>query len=148
MLHLVGCEMHCWAIPCKAAVSQNPGVNRGSMSVSNRIFESWSKILRISQAMVSARYSARINVKCVAVWITFPLSALGSRSVARIWKYWLSRSLSTCLLSPPSRIVSCANGQLRSKWTNSHNFAWPSLNMMPGASSLVTPLAHCLVSMS
>ena len=30
-----------------------------SVSLSNRIFEAWSKILRISHAMVSARYSAR-----------------------------------------------------------------------------------------
>ena len=42
------------------------------MSLSNRIFEAWSKILRISHAMVSARYSAKINVKRVAVWIIFP----------------------------------------------------------------------------
>ena len=51
-------------------------------SVSNRIFETWSKILRISHAMVSARYSASINVKCVAVWIIFPLCASESRLVA------------------------------------------------------------------
>ena len=35
--------------------------------------------------MVSARYSAKIHVKCVAVWIIFPLCASGSRLVARIF---------------------------------------------------------------
>ena len=30
-------------------------------------------MLRMSHAIVSARYSAKIQVRCVAVWITFPL---------------------------------------------------------------------------
>ena len=50
---------------------KNSGVKRGSVSVSNRIFEAWSKIPRISHAMVSARYSMR---GC-SVWIIFPLCA-------------------------------------------------------------------------
>ena len=37
-----------------------------------------------ASAMVSAKCSAKIHVKCVAVWITFPLCASGLRLVARI----------------------------------------------------------------
>ena len=98
--------------------------------------------------MVSARYSAKIHVKCVAVWIIFPLCASGSRLVARTWKQYPPRSLSICLLSPPRGIVSRANGQLRGKCTNSRNFSCPSISLTPGASSLVTPLEYRVVSMS
>ena len=37
------------------------------MSLSNRILEAWPQILRMSHAIVSARYSAKIQVRCVAV---------------------------------------------------------------------------------
>ena len=104
----------------------------GAVSVSNRIFDSWSNKMRISHEMVSARYSAKTSVK-------YGLSGLS------IWKQQPSRSLSTCLPSPPSGIVNRPNDQLRGKWTNSRNLSWPSLSMMPGASLLVTPLTYCLV---
>ena len=37
------------------------------VSLSNRILEAWPKMLRMSHAIVSARYSAKIQVRCVAV---------------------------------------------------------------------------------
>ena len=104
-------------------------------------------MLRMSHAIVSARYSAKIQVRCVAVWITFPLCGSGSRLVANIWKQYPSKSRSICLLSPASGIVSRANGQVRGKCTNSCSFSCPFSNWTPGASSLVTPLEYRVRSM-
>ena len=39
--------------------------------------ESWPRILRMSHAIVSARYSAKVQVRCVAVCRTLPLCASG-----------------------------------------------------------------------
>ena len=102
---------------------QNFGVKSGWVSLSNKILEAWSRILRMSHAIVSARYSAKIQVRCVAVWMTLPLCASGSRLVAKIWKQYPSKSRSICLLSPASGIVSRANGQVRGKCTNSCSFS-------------------------
>ena len=105
-------------------------------------------MLRMSHAIVSARFSAKIQVRWVAVWITFPLCGSGSRLVANIWKQYPSKSRSICLLSPASGIVSLANGQVRGKCTNSCSFSCPFSNWTPDASSLVTPLEYRVRSMS
>ena len=118
---------------------QNFGVRSSWVSLSNKILEAWPKILRMSHAIVSARYSAKIQVRCVAVWRTLPLCASGSRLVAKIWKQYPSNSRSICLLSPSSGIVRpnsrsiCllspssgivrrAKGQVLGKCTNSCSF--------------------------
>ena len=121
---------------------QNFGVKSGWVSLSNKILEAWSRILRMSHAIVSAKYSAKIQVRCVAGWMTLPLCVSGSRLVAKIWKQYPSKSRSICLLSPASGIVSRANGQVRGKCTNSCSFSCPSSNWTPAASSLVTPLEY------
>ena len=98
---------------------QNFGVRSSWVSLSNRILEAWPKMLRMSHAIVSARYSAKIQVRCVAVWRTLPLCASGSRLVAKIWKQYPSNSRSICLLSPSRGIVRRARGQVRGRCTNS-----------------------------
>ena len=105
-------------------------------------------MLRMSHAIVSARYSAKIQVRCVAVWSTLPLCASEFRLVAKIWKQCPSNSWSICLLSPSRGIVRRARGQVRGRCTNSCSFSCPSINGTPAASSLVTPLGYRLKSMS
>ena len=127
--------------------TQNLGVRRSWVSLSKRISESWPSILRISHAIVSARYSAKIQVRCVAVWTTLPLCASGFWLVAKIWKQYPSNSRSICLLRPSSGMVRRANGQVLGRCTNSCSFSCPSTNRTPAASSLVTPLEYRLRSM-
>ena len=52
-----------------------------ALGFKNKILEAWSRMLRMSHAIVSAKYSGKIQVRCVAVWITFPLCASGSRKI-------------------------------------------------------------------
>ena len=127
---------------------QNFGVRSNWVSLSKRILVAWPKMLRMSHAIVSARYSAKIQVRCVAVWSTLPLCASGSRLVAKIWKQYPSNSRSICLLSPSRGIVRRARSQVRGRCTNSCSFSCPSINGTPAASSLVTPLGYRLRSMS
>ena len=119
---------------------QNFGVRSNWVSLSKRILVAWPKMLRMSHAIVSARYSAKIQVRCVAVWSTLPLCASGFRLVAKIWKQYPSNSRSICLLSPSRGIVRRARGQVRGRCTNSCSFSCPSIDGTPAASSLVTPL--------
>ena len=115
--------------------SQNFGVRSSWVSLSKRILESWPRILRMSHAIVSERYSAKIQVRCVAVCRTLPLCASGYRLVARIWKQYPSKSRSICLLRPSSGIVRRANGQVLGKCTISSSFSYPSNKRTPAASS-------------
>ena len=127
---------------------QNFGVRSSWVSLSKRILELWPRILRMSHAIVSARYSAKIQVRCVAVCRTLPLCASGYRLVAKIWKQYPSNSRSIrCLLRPSSGIVRRANGQVLGKCTSSCSFSCPSNNRTPAASSLVIPLEYCVRSM-
>ena len=103
--------------------TQNFGVRSCWMSLSHKILESWPRILRMSHAIVSARYSAKIHVRWVAVWRTFALWASGCWLVAKIWKQYPSKSRSICLIRPSSGMVSRPNGQVLGRCTNSCSFS-------------------------
>ena len=122
--------------------SQNFGVRSSWVSLSKRILDSWLSILRMSHAIVSERYSAKIQVRCMAVCRTFLLCASGYWLVARIWKQYPSKSLSICLLRPSSGIVRRASGQVLGRCTISCSFSYPSTKRTPAASSLVLPLEY------